>query len=1132
MCGSKRGPLDEALVKGLALGRAHGTGQGSPPIGDVVETGPPTTRRASSASASSHHTAKLKNGYRRSTSASKTLSRQRCHSETASEIRNSEDNLSSSASSLADFHDDVQDPEEGGSNGEVQAPKMKTRIGPKSKTRPLSVDSGSANGTEDSDANGPLSPRTRSIAKQQKRQLRPASPEFDEEVSFSEPPTGLSEEDFGDSPKPATNGHHHSDEDSEAAFDLETSRSSPAPTALPMAESTTTTSSECKKKRKTSAEKFLEDNSDYYGIQVLPTKLRSKITFHKSFLEFLGHTTHRVVKDCTSNGHAFPALGGRQQVRKGSLDTVGTGASNPNEDKPFSQTKQRHKSASETQNGRHRRTRLHSSPGSNGMKDSTETKSVSSSSSTSRRQLRVDVERLHVDEVLKDESEDEGEEAHPPLRSRKSKRQAAAVAAQQMSDRGQDSPSPKRRRTELDKLLEAGSSSFHFETARQACSRENGLGPIHVDVTTSELSSVGPDEAATAQKGVNITKIIVKKRKKLDEDTEGEEESEAEVPLSQGKKKKKGRRRLILTKEDLLDGPLHIAPKEDRSKKVKRRFSKEPNIKDYLPHNLFEDIEERLTRVDPTPMDVNELSFSFEHTPLNEGWFQTYSRQDQGDEILFYPENRWFPLPYEMPASTFYTKKDKECGRTGGKKESTSSGSVTPIELPVKKSARHQTAAKSLRRSVMECRKKEVLPKALLAHSAPLGGDSYRKSPRCHASTKALLTCGATPGEGGEDEVDVEHEPDKASLDLPERDNPLLDECSNDSTFSTSSFSHSRKFKSESHQEMNDLALSLDEFLRDNDPSLEVIQTFEDRPTGLHLKRSKKRRLSGKHSNEDPMDRTVAASVDPLLLDCLEDELPSVCIDEELPGSDPLALIDTFESCDSMIQVCNSRWMRAMATTTSHNKVFKAKRTIASPPTTSAMALDDSSSEYATSVSSSTTSSGKRRVKRKRNLTGFPNPKKKKKIPSLLSNVLTKRTILAVHKTLEDDSATPEADTPKGKRVRVPVIAPPPKDESDEDADDSQSEEEGEASEEDEDVPAPRAGRALRDLSQGKCYKDPDSDLDLGDDLKIPVKRRLKVPKITPSKHTPLRTPKKTEVKKVKKKVLKIPSRATRSRKK
>jgi hypothetical protein len=43
--------------------------------------------------------------------------------------------------------------------------------------------------------------------------------------------------------------------------------------------------------------------------------------------------------------------------------------------------------------------------------------------------------------------------------------------------------------------------------------------------------------------------------------------------------------------------------------------------------------------------------------------FTTYSRQDQGEEILYYPEPKSFPLPYEMPASTFYPRKDGPGGR-------------------------------------------------------------------------------------------------------------------------------------------------------------------------------------------------------------------------------------------------------------------------------------------------------------------------------------------------------------------------------------------------------------------------------------------------------------------------------------
>merc|ERR1712241_1366268 len=57
-------------------------------------------------------------------------------------------------------------------------------------------------------------------------------------------------------------------------------------------------------------------------------------------------------------------------------------------------------------------------------------------------------------------------------------------------------------------------------------------------------------------------------------------------------------------------------------------------------------------------------------------------------------------------------------------------------------------------------------------------------------------------------------------------------------------------------------------------------------------------------------DQLVADNVDPVLLDCLEDELPTV------PGpllepvlSSPLQLLETYNLCRSMKE-CNSRWLR------------------------------------------------------------------------------------------------------------------------------------------------------------------------------------------------------------------------------
>ena len=77
-----------------------------------------------------------------------------------------------------------------------------------------------------------------------------------------------------------------------------------------------------------------------------------------------------------------------------------------------------------------------------------------------------------------DESDDEDDEV--PTTPRKSRRKSSAASTAL-------SPHSRKRRSELDKLLEAGSSSFHFETARETATRLNGneLGPIHIDVDES-----------------------------------------------------------------------------------------------------------------------------------------------------------------------------------------------------------------------------------------------------------------------------------------------------------------------------------------------------------------------------------------------------------------------------------------------------------------------------------------------------------------------------------------------------------------------------------------------------------------------------------------------------------------------
>ena len=109
--------------------------------------------------------------------------------------------------------------------------------------------------------------------------------------------------------------------------------------------------------------------------------------------------------------------------------------------------------------------------------------SSSAANPETKKHLRVALEKIKLDKkslvaAYSDESDDEDDEV--PTTPRKSRRKSSAASTAL-------SPHSRKRRSELDKLLEAGSSSFHFETARETATRLNGneLGPIHIDVDES-----------------------------------------------------------------------------------------------------------------------------------------------------------------------------------------------------------------------------------------------------------------------------------------------------------------------------------------------------------------------------------------------------------------------------------------------------------------------------------------------------------------------------------------------------------------------------------------------------------------------------------------------------------------------
>lgn len=351
----------------------------------------------------------------------------------------------------------------------------------------------------------------------------------------------------------------------------------------------------------------------------------------------------------------------------------------------------------------------------------------------------------------------------------------------------------RKRRTELDKLLDAGSSSFHFETAKATAER---LGPIHIDVDDEKQNSrkYSDEEESLSEaerrRPVGWLTIPSKKKKNPKDNRCSPKKQRLLKKVSPGNAAAKSPSQSKITEfftkttEKNVLSPKSIPPPPKRNR-GKFRFKKQEieesedesdsnetsSQVSYVASNILEAIEKELALVDGCEVPVDSLRFSFENTPAREGWFQTYTRQDQGDEILYYPEPKSFPLPYEMPVSTFYPRRDKgdnpESGKTKSKglnskssSRNTSvnpSGTVTPISYS-------QPALKDLDMEVLKAKGKvnslstalaasNRLNEALTGSRKTRGGKNEstlsaisqlnhleRKSPRGHASTKSLIS--------------------------------------------------------------------------------------------------------------------------------------------------------------------------------------------------------------------------------------------------------------------------------------------------------------------------------------------------------------------------------------------------------
>lgn len=207
-------------------------------------------------------------------------------------------------------------------------------------------------------------------------------------------------------------------------------------------------------------------------------------------------------------------------------------------------------------------------------------------------------------------------------------------------------------------------------------------------------------------------------------------------------------------------------------------------------------------------------------------------------------------------------------------------------------------------------------------------------SPRCHASTKSL-------GINNQNDIDDLEEAylyqDEKDIGLSSLPPYLRDENSNDS-FSSSSVGAGSSSKS---SVINIDIKNLDTILQDPEdlaaPPAEEQVAAKLPPTRSRIsseqllspkKMKKKKKMSVDGPGYEPLDQLVADNIDPVLLDCLEDELPTVPGPLlELSLSTPMDILENYSSCRSM-SVCNSRWLRPNNSLGSVKKDVKAKKVV------------------------------------------------------------------------------------------------------------------------------------------------------------------------------------------------------------
>ncbi|XP_066993801.2 uncharacterized protein [Anabrus simplex] len=378
------------------------------------------------------------------------------------------------------------------------------------------------------------------------------------------------------------------------------------------------------------------------------------------------------------------------------------------------------------------------------------------------------------------------------------------------------------------------------------------------------------------------------------------------------------------------------------------------------------------------------LHFSFEALPQSEPWYQTYQRQDEGEEFYlgcFSDSGYWKPflLPYEMPPGELL---NLSAGPSG----------LSNLGGTLNSSSFHK---KKRRQSVHAF------------DSRP------RKSPRCHASTLAILSSLMQHQKLKEpDNSRGDENYDGTLKTIPEDDDGNQSSKDNIASASTSKVPGNADFTSESDRDMREIAQNIDKMLMySEDESRAIVANVSYKevqgvvnPGKLTKQKTSKGKKSIKHQGPDlkvvanrlelvGMKETDIVDIDPAVLQqlALHPTEQLDCIPKPAvrcrggPCMDVLTLLDGFSACNCMNNV--SVASNDCSNCEKVNPVAPPKEYVHRKESSCNSSECGASSTCETIVSDlpdSTVKLPNKKKKRKRkNLTGWPaeKAKSKKKIP-------------------------------------------------------------------------------------------------------------------------------------------------------